>query len=384
VVALVEWVDFTLVPVWGTAQSFARVWSAAPFPAQLVSAAGLTGLVFVLVSGQALLGRLLWGERRRRVAAALGLGLLLAMSAGWCARSWTRPASGEITVAAIGWTASDLRARLHASPAPPGSLPVARPQALFEKLYRPLVEEAARRGAEIIASPEVGFFLGPAEEREILAETARLARELRRTLVLGYFSRRDNNNRAVLVDAEGALRADYVKSHLIAFVESYRAGPGRIAVAEASRPLPAGSPAGAGSPPPAARVGLMICQDDNFTDLARAYGRAGAQLVAVPTNDWAQVKDFHLESSIFRATENRYAVLRAASNGVSAVISPRGEVLARRDHFRDGPGLAVARVPLGGGPTVYSLVGDWPPLAGLLLLAFGWLRAHRLRRRAAL
>lgn len=382
VAALIEWVDFTLVPVWGTAQSFARVWSAAPWTAQLVSAGGMTGLVFVLVSGQALIGRLLWGERRHRAAAALGLGALLATSSGWCAWSWTRPPSGEIKVAAIGWTAGDLQAGWLVRDRPAGSSAGASPRALFERIYRPLVEEAARRGAEIIASPEVGFFLGPAEEGEILAETARLARKLGRTLVIGYFSRRDNNNRAVLFDAEGALRADYTKSHLIAFIERYRAGPGRIVVAEPRRALGAGSSRAGASSPPAARVGLLICQDDNFTDLARAYGRAGAQLVVVPTNDWSQVKDFHLESSIFRAIENRYAVLRAASNGVSAVVSPRGEVLARRDHFRDGPGLVLARVPLGGGsPTIYSLVGDWPPFAGLPLLAFGWLRVHRSRRR---
>ena len=167
------------------------------------------------------------------------------------------------------------------------------------------------------------------------------------------------------MDGRGSCRLDYEKTHLIALVEGYKKGSGAL------QSCPVG-----GGP----RVGLMICQDDNFTDLARGYGRAGAALLAVPTNDWKQVKDFHLENSIFRAVENGYAVVRAASNGVSAIVSPRGELLARRDHFRDGPGLILARVALRGGPTPYSLAGDWPPLVGLLLLVVGGIWQHRTRR----
>ena len=368
VAVLVEWVDFTVVPVWGTAQCFARVWSAAPLVAQLVAAGGVTVLVFVLVGGQALMGRLLWGAPRERLPSAIALAALLALAGGWCAWSYTRPSRGELTVAALGWTGADLQARGLTRPAPPGSYPVAEPRALFDGLYQPLVLEAARRGAELIASPEVGFFLEPGDEAELLERAARLAHRLRRALVIGYFSRGSKTNRAVLLDGRSGLRLEYEKTHLIPFVEKYQPGPGAIASVilrtEGER----------------LRVGLMICQDDNFTDLARGHGRAGTALMVVPTNDWKQVKDFHLENAIFRAVENRYAVVRAASNGVSAIISPRGQVLARRDPFVEGPGLALARVPLGGGPTLYARLGGWPPLASLALLGGGWLWRRRRGR----
>ena len=367
VVAIVEWVDFSAVPIWGTAQCFARVWTAAPPVAQIVSVAGVTGLVFLLVSAQALAGRLIWGEHRRR--GALALVLLLGASGAWCAWSWTRAARGGLTVAAIGWTGEQLVA-LGVAPAPaPGHWPVAEPLALFERYYAPTVEEAARRGARLIVSPEVGFWLSERDEDAILARARELAGRVQSTLVLGFFSRRGNSNHAMLVDGRGACRLDYEKTHLIPLVEKYRKGSGALP----SCPISTG---GALQP----RGGLMICQDDNFTDLARGYGRAGTALLAVPTNDWRQVKDFHLENSIFRAVENGYAVVRAASNGVSAIISPRGELLARRDHFRDGPGLSVARVSLRGGPTPYSRAGDWPPLVGLLLLVAGGLWQRRARR----
>jgi apolipoprotein N-acyltransferase len=369
IVAVVEWVDFTLVPVWGTAQCFARVWTAAPFVAQIVSAAGVTGLVFLLVSVQALLGRLIWGGAGRRTVGLLTLVILASATAGWCAWAWTRPARGELTVAAVGWTSDDLVAR-ELAPPPRRRIAVARPEVLFDQLYQPLVEQAVRQGAELVVSPEVGFQLEPTEEDQIVSRATELARRTRAALVIGYFSWRRHSNHALIVDGRGTCRSEYTKSHLIPLLERYRKGSGALVTCQLERP---------GSLRP--RVGMMICQDDNFTDLARGYGRAGAAVVAVPTNDWRQVKEFHLENSILRAIENDYAVVRASSNGVSVIVSPRGEVLARRDHFRDGPGLAIARVSLRGGPTFYSSVGDWPPLAGALLLVAVGLSRWRARRR---
>jgi apolipoprotein N-acyltransferase len=106
-------------------------------------------------------------------------------------------------------------------------------------------------------------------------------------------------------------------------------------------------------------VGEMICQDDNFTDLARGYGRTGVALVAVPTNDWREVKDYHAENSPMRALENGYGVVRAASGGVSEIVSPSGEVLARRDHLLEGSGVVVADLPVARAGTPYSAAGDW-------------------------
>jgi len=66
----------------------------------------------------------------------------------------------------------------------------------------------------------------------------------------------------------------------------------------------------------------MICQDDNFTDLARGYGRLGVPLLAVPTNDWPAIRAFHLQSSAFRAIENGYAIARAAWLGSASGSTP--------------------------------------------------------------
>ena len=87
------------------------------------------------------------------------------------------------------------------------------------------------------------------------------------------------------------------------------------------------------------------------------------------TFDWPAVKSAHFQSSVGRAIESRYAIVRAARNGISAIISPHGEVLARRDHYTDGPGAIVAEVRLRPMRTVFSIAGHWPAMAGAVFVA---------------
>lgn len=360
VAVLVEWLDFNLVPVWGTAQSFARVWSAAPWAIQIVELAGMLGLVFVLVATQALLAGVLVNGARRGTH-ALTLVLLLAALGLHGYLAWPQLPDGTLRVAAIGWTHEDLAG--------------GGPRAILERTYLPLAERALHRGAKLVVSPEVGFRLGGNEKKEVLWRLSQLARERRAALAVGYFDLVRNDNRIAFIDDAGRLKGEYVKTHLIPFVERYRAGSGKLFVLDGPRIAPARS-----RPPRRVQVGGMICQDDNFTDLARAYGRQGVPVIAVPTNDWRQVKDYHLENSIFRAVENRYGVVRAASNGVSAIVSPTGELLARSDHFHDGPQVIVADLPVFSSVTFYSRRGDWIALVCLFALVAGLPALWRLRR----
>jgi apolipoprotein N-acyltransferase len=103
----------------------------------------------------------------------------------------------------------------------------------------------------------------------------------------------------------------------------------------------------------------MICHDDNYTDISRRYGDLPTGIIVVPTNDWRYVRKAHFQSSIHRAIESRFAVVRAATNGISAIISPTGKRLAVSDHFADGPGLLVADVEVYDVRTPFSRFGNW-------------------------
>ena len=74
----------------------------------------------------------------------------------------------------------------------------------------------------------------------------------------------------------------------------------------------------------------------------------------------------HLHQARVRAVEEGLPLLRAANNGISAVIDARGRVLHRLD--LDVVGVIDARVPPPGAPTVYGRFGD---LGFVLMLLAG-------------
>ena len=332
-VTLVEIALWHLVPMFGTAQCFALPLVDAPWLVAFAAFTGLGGVVFASLALQALLVAALRGERRRAALAAFVV-LAVAVAALDVVR-WTRALGPAVRVAAFGFAGAPPRA---------DGKPFAERAAV----------DAAAAGCKLLVTPETALRTG--DEREPAIERlGAIARAHGLHAAFGVWHDPSKDNRIWFFDAAGALLGEYTKTHLVPFLEDYAAGDGALAI------VPLGD----------TRLGGMICQDDNFTDLARGYGRAGVPLLAVPTNDWDAIRAFHLQSSAFRAIENGYAIVRAASNGISALVSPRGELLASCDHVERGPQLVVADLPLGDGvPTLYARAGDWLILAlGALLVA---------------
>ena len=348
-IALVEWAGFSLVPIWGTAQSFARTWSAAPPVASVVAYAGVGGLVFAVAGAQALLARLVW-QRERRFASGVVL-CTLVIAVAVCAFDRATATGPMLRVAAAGWSEDALRAR-------GGDDAGVR---LFERIAAPLVREATSRGARVIVLPEAGF--SPEDPYALLARFVPLARAGDALIVVGLFDRARRENRAAFVRATGVHPVQYRKTHLVPTLERYPPGDGTLVQV----------------PFAGARVGALICQDDNFTDLARGHGRALANVLAVPTNDWPEVAPYHLENSLLRPIEQGYALVRAASDGTSVIADATGAVLVSSDHLREGASVLVADVALTRGGTLYARFGDWIAVPCLVLL----LAALRRRRAAA-
>lgn len=327
VLALGELAVWTFVPMFGTAQCFARPLSGAPMAIAFVAFTGTSGLVFALAASQALLVLAVHGPARTKALVALFA--LVGAIAGLDAVRWTRELGPTVRVAAFGW------GRTH--PAKDSSL---------REAYDGAFRTAKEANCALLVTPETGATVG-GDRREVALEwLGGRAKEHALFAAIGVWHEATNDNRIWFFGEDGALRGEYRKSHLIPWLEDYVAGDGTIVATElASGPS----------------LGGMICQDDNFTDLARAHGRLGIRLVAVPTNDWAAIRWFHLDSSILRAIENGYAVVRAASGGVSATITPRGEATVRDHVADDQPAAVVSDLATGdGSPTVYARFGDWP------------------------
>lgn len=230
-----------------------------------------------------------------------------------------------------------------------------------------LVDEAARRGAKLVALPENTSYMGTEEEKRRLAEPVdgptfqRLAAKAKQHgifLLAGTLPERGpvlpgktepdrSYNTSVLYGPSGETLAVYRKIHLFDIAlgegathrESSSVIPGdRAVVAET----------------PLAKIGLSVCYDIRFPDLYRTLVRAGAELLMVPAAFTVPTGHAHWEALLrARAIENQCYVLAAAQQGQntptratfgrSMIIDPWGTVLAVAP---DRPSIAMAEIEL--------------------------------------
>jgi apolipoprotein N-acyltransferase len=136
------------------------------------------------------------------------------------------------------------------------------------------------------------------------------------------------------------------------------------------------------------RLGDVICYEVGFDGLVSSEVTAGANLLAMQTNDASFEVDGQTGESLqqlamarMRAVESDRAIVVASTTGVSAIIAPDGAVLARTGTWRQA--VLDERVPLVSTVTLADRVGQWPEyvITGLTLAAFAWTVAAGLRRR---
>ena len=109
------------------------------------------------------------------------------------------------------------------------------------------------------------------------------------------------------------------------------------------------------------RLGLLICLEVLHPELARDVVREGAELLVNLSNDaWfigAGAREQHFAQTVFRAIETRRPLLRVTPTGITAVVSPSGEVEARLPEGTQGVLRASVAWPQGA-PSLYARVGD--------------------------
>jgi len=226
-----------------------------------------------------------------------------------------------------------------------------------------LVRDAAAQGATFIATPEGTNILQRDraklfEQLTTLDQDAcvqglrALASELKVEILIGsaLVRRTDGQcaNRAILIGADGAIRATYDKIHMFdvdlpsgeRYRESSSYTPGAQAVV---------TPSGLGP------LGLTICYDMRFPLLYQTLAKAGAVALAVPAAFTRPTGEAHWETLLrARAIETGAYVFAPAQGGVHAdgratwghslVVEPWGAVIAKLDH--DEPGVLIADLDL--------------------------------------
>jgi apolipoprotein N-acyltransferase len=142
-------------------------------------------------------------------------------------------------------------------------------------------------------------------------------------------------NRADLISADGSIVGYYDKMMLVPFDEYVPMA--RFFGRFVDKPVESIGPITAGTrqtilPIKNAKLGILICYESIFPSLARNSVRAGANVLVNLSNDaWfgnTSAPYQLLAMAAMRALENRTAMVRVANTGISAVVSPTGEIVA--------------------------------------------------------
>jgi apolipoprotein N-acyltransferase len=134
------------------------------------------------------------------------------------------------------------------------------------------------------------------------------------------------------------------------------------------------------------RFGVVMCLEDTYPDLARAYAQDGARLLVamVNTESFRETGQglAHLRRARLTAVAAGLPVIRAANSGVSCSIDSHGRILDKLE-----PNVrAVRQFPVSSPTgTVYNRIGDEGVITGvLLLLGLEWLALREPVMRIAL
>ncbi|GAM08539.1 hydrolase MtnU [Geobacter sp. OR-1] len=197
---------------------------------------------------------------------------------------------------------------------------------------REAIARVAGQGAQLAVLPEVwssGFAykeLNQLAQRtpELVEEMGRLSTEYNMVLV-GSLPEPDGDkvcNTAYIMD-KGKLAGKYRKIHLFSLMSEDRSftGGNQWVVADTS----------------AGRIGVFICYDLRFPELARRLALEGAEIIVVP-GEWPKPREEHWRTLLrARAIENQLFVVAANCCGMtgkldffgmSMIIDPKGVVMA--------------------------------------------------------
>ena len=119
-----------------------------------------------------------------------------------------------------------------------------------------------------------------------------------------------------------------------------------------------------------------ICFEDIFGHESRRSLPQAAYLVNVTNDAWfgdSVAPHQHLQIARLRALETGRSLLRATNTGISAVVSHKGQILARGPLFQRA--VVTAMVEPRSGATPYVRWGDWPVMLGVLTVLVTGLRA---------
>ncbi len=243
--------------------------------------------------------------------------------------------------------------------------------------------EAIDTPVDLVLWPEnVVNVEGPVETQREGDELSALARDLEAPLVVGVVEGEEDGfrNAALVIDADGRFRDRFEKIRRVPFGEyvPFRSVLSRFAGDALPRRDAIVGVGPATVETDVGTFGVVISWEVFFANRARDAIGNGGELLLNPTNGssyWLTiVQTQQIASSRLRAMETGRWVLQAAPTGLTAIVTPDGEVL---DRTAVGERAVVqGTVETRAGLTIYTRVGDWPLLAlALGLVVAAWVNS---------
>jgi apolipoprotein N-acyltransferase len=224
------------------------------------------------------------------------------------------------------------------------------PQELQELLNRHLVESQKGLAAlnqgnlpRLVIWPESPMNFAYGQDSQLRELLARFAKQNHTSLLFNSQELAPNSgfyNSALLINEEGRLVAQYDKIRLMPFGE-YVPLPRWLPGSKQAKAIVGGFEAGnryAQMPVGPLRAGVFICIESAYPWIPRTFTAQGADVLINISNDGylgpTAVMKQHLANTIFRAVENGRPLLRVTNTGISAFITPQGEIRDATNGFQ--------------------------------------------------
>jgi apolipoprotein N-acyltransferase len=245
----------------------------------------------------------------------------------------------------------------------------------FKAKTRKAVQSLGQK-QDLIVWPETSLpvFLRSIRSKNLIQDLLALAKESDAPILLGARSfKRDTTgalklyNAAFMIPQRGYIRQEYHKVILAPFVENNpikKWMPAGLKGKFKSRLDPGNKP-GIMTLDDKKKIGVAICYEGLFPNLIRKCVNQGAGVIINITNDQPafgnllQAYKLPLPHVVFRAIENRRALVRCANWGMSLFITPQGKIIQAREVGDSG--VMQGKLPYLSRITFFTLYGFWVP-----------------------
>jgi apolipoprotein N-acyltransferase len=356
VMVVMEWIQYSFTPFasWGVA-AYSQAHSIVLM--QTVSLLGMPGLSFLVYWTNVSLAAMMIKRKATPATFHIPVAVLLVLVLFGALRYELSKSRGRETmkVAAVG-----TDSRVSGYPLPSRDSIKKVNTGLFRR-----TELAAAGHARLIVWNEAATVILPSEELAWRDSLSALSKRLGISLVASYIlplseSPVKYENKFVFFDSTGLLVNTYLK-HQPVPAEPAVKGQGPLKLTKVG----------------GCKVGGVICYDYDFPYLAKAYGKQKADLVADPSSDWRGIDPLHSRMAAFRAVEQGHSVLRSTRFGLSAAITPYGEMITQIGSFDSNDKVMMALLPVKAITTLYSVIGDMVVYLCLGFIVFFFLNVYR-------